>query len=160
MTSFAFILGIVPLVNAEGAGAASRRALGTAVFGGMLAATFLAVFFVPVFFVVIQRFAEYRRGPRGRPGPADARRPSPSRSRRSRPSPPGASSRPDPGPARGTVISPRAPGLRGLDAGRRSANLGPGSGDGRARDLRGEPPCARSEPSGGSGTPGPWPTTS
>jgi len=64
MTSFAFILGIVPLVNAEGAGAASRRALGTAVFGGMLAATFLAVFFVPVFFVVIQTFAERRRRPR------------------------------------------------------------------------------------------------
>ncbi|WP_435010171.1 efflux RND transporter permease subunit [Tundrisphaera lichenicola] len=58
MTSFAFILGIFPLVNAEGAGAASRRALGTAVFGGMLAATFLAVFFVPVFFVIIQRFSE------------------------------------------------------------------------------------------------------
>jgi HAE1 family hydrophobic/amphiphilic exporter-1 len=64
MTSFAFILGIFPLVNAHGAGAASRRALGTAVFGGMIAATFLAVFFVPVFFVVIQRFAESRRRPR------------------------------------------------------------------------------------------------
>jgi hydrophobic/amphiphilic exporter-1 (mainly G- bacteria), HAE1 family len=64
MTSFAFILGIFPLVNAEGAGAASRRALGTAVFGGMLAATFLAVFFVPVFFVVVQRFAEFLRRPR------------------------------------------------------------------------------------------------
>jgi HAE1 family hydrophobic/amphiphilic exporter-1 len=61
MTSFAFILGIVPLVNARGAGAASRQALGTAVFGGMIAATFLAVFFVPVFFVVIQRLNEYRR---------------------------------------------------------------------------------------------------
>ena len=55
MTSFAFILGIYPLVNATGAGAASRRALGTAVFGGMIAATFLAVFFVPVFFVMMQR---------------------------------------------------------------------------------------------------------
>lgn len=61
MTSFAFILGIVPLVNARGAGAASRQALGTAVFGGMLAATFLAVFFVPVFYVVVQRFSEWRR---------------------------------------------------------------------------------------------------
>ncbi|WP_422929927.1 efflux RND transporter permease subunit [Singulisphaera sp. PoT] len=61
MTSFAFILGIVPLVNAHGAGAASRQALGTAVFGGMLAATLLAVFFVPVFYVVIQRFSEYRK---------------------------------------------------------------------------------------------------
>jgi HAE1 family hydrophobic/amphiphilic exporter-1 len=58
MTSFAFILGIFPLVNATGAGAASRRSLGTAVFGGMIAATVLAVFFVPVFFVVMQRLGE------------------------------------------------------------------------------------------------------
>ena len=60
MTSFAFILGIYPLVNASGAGAASRRALGTAVFGGMIAATVLAVFFVPVFYVVMQRLSEFR----------------------------------------------------------------------------------------------------
>ena len=60
MTSFAFILGIVPLVSATGAGAASRRALGTAVFGGMIASTILAVFFVPVFFVVLQRLSELR----------------------------------------------------------------------------------------------------
>jgi len=58
MTSFAFILGIFPLVIANGAGAASRRSLGTAVFGGMIAATFLAVFFVPVFYAVIQRLSE------------------------------------------------------------------------------------------------------
>ena len=63
MTSFAFILGIYPLVNATGAGAASRRSLGTAVFGGMLAATILAVFFVPVFFVMMQRLSEFRRRP-------------------------------------------------------------------------------------------------
>jgi HAE1 family hydrophobic/amphiphilic exporter-1 len=63
MTSFAFILGIYPLVNATGAGAASRRSLGTAVFGGMLAATILAVFFVPVFFVLMQRLSEVRRRP-------------------------------------------------------------------------------------------------
>jgi HAE1 family hydrophobic/amphiphilic exporter-1 len=61
MTSFAFILGIWPLVNATGAGAASRRALGTAVFGGMIASTVLAVFFVPVFFVALQRLSELRR---------------------------------------------------------------------------------------------------
>ena len=61
MTSFAFILGIWPLVNATGAGAASRRALGTAVFGGMIASTALAVFFVPVFFVALQRLSELRR---------------------------------------------------------------------------------------------------
>src|SRR5262245_39174603 len=57
MTSFAFILGVVPLVIAGGAGAASRRALGTAVFGGMIAATLLAIFFVPVLYVVIERLA-------------------------------------------------------------------------------------------------------
>jgi HAE1 family hydrophobic/amphiphilic exporter-1 len=59
MTSFAFILGIYPLVVATGAGATSRRALGTAVFGGMIAGTVLAVFFVPVFFVIVQRFNEW-----------------------------------------------------------------------------------------------------
>ena len=58
MTSFAFILGVIPLVIAQGAGATSRQALGTAVFGGMLAATFLAVVFVPVFYLVIQKFSE------------------------------------------------------------------------------------------------------
>jgi multidrug efflux pump len=54
MTSLAFILGVVPLVVASGAGAASQRAIGTGVMGGMLAATALGVFFVPVFFVVIR----------------------------------------------------------------------------------------------------------
>jgi HAE1 family hydrophobic/amphiphilic exporter-1 len=58
MTSFAFILGILPLVVANGAGSGGQRALGTAVFGGMIASTFLAVFFVPVFFVVIQSIEE------------------------------------------------------------------------------------------------------
>ena len=53
MTSMAFILGVLPLVIATGAGAASRNSIGTGVFGGMLAATFLAIFFVPLFFVVI-----------------------------------------------------------------------------------------------------------
>ena len=50
MTSFAFILGVVPLVLAFGAGAASQRAIGTGVIGGMLTAT-LGVVFVPIFFV-------------------------------------------------------------------------------------------------------------
>src|SRR5690606_3384256 len=58
MTSFAFILGIFPLVIATGAGAASRQSLGTAVFGGMIAATFLAVFFGPVFYNVMQSLSE------------------------------------------------------------------------------------------------------
>ncbi|MEZ5361419.1 MAG: efflux RND transporter permease subunit [Bryobacterales bacterium] len=62
MTSFAFILGVLPLAIATGAGAASRRALGTTVFGGMLAATLLAIFIVPVLYSVIQGIAE-RRSP-------------------------------------------------------------------------------------------------
>ncbi len=57
MTSMAFILGILPLVTASGAGAASRHAIGTGVFGGMLAATFLAIFFVPLFFVITAKLS-------------------------------------------------------------------------------------------------------
>lgn len=60
MTSFAFILGVLPLVVATGAAAASRRSLGTAVCGGMLTSTVLAVFFTPVFFVVFQWISECR----------------------------------------------------------------------------------------------------
>jgi HAE1 family hydrophobic/amphiphilic exporter-1 len=59
MTSFAFILGVFPLVIAEGAGATGHRALGTDVFGGMIASTILAVFFVPVFFVLLQGIQEW-----------------------------------------------------------------------------------------------------
>jgi len=58
MTSFAFILGLVPLVFAEGAGAASRRAVGTAVFGGMIAASVVGIFFIPMLYVVFQRLRE------------------------------------------------------------------------------------------------------
>lgn len=61
MTSMAFILGVVPLVIATGAGAASRNSIGTGVFGGMLTATFLAIFFVPLFFVLIGKIG--RRTP-------------------------------------------------------------------------------------------------
>ena len=50
MTSLAFILGVIPLVFSSGAGAGARHSVGTGVFGGMLAATFLAIFFVPLFF--------------------------------------------------------------------------------------------------------------
>lgn len=63
MTSFAFILGVAPLVWATGAGAASRQALGTAVFGGMISAVVLAVFFVPTFYVAIQSLIEFINGP-------------------------------------------------------------------------------------------------
>jgi len=56
MTSFAFILGVMPLAISTGAGAASRHAVGTGVIGGMIAATVLAIFLVPVFFVVVRKF--------------------------------------------------------------------------------------------------------
>jgi len=56
MTSLAFILGVAPLLVATGAGASSRRALGTTVFSGMLAATLLAVLFVPTLYVITQKF--------------------------------------------------------------------------------------------------------
>jgi len=52
MTSLAFVLGVVPLVFSTGAGAAARRSMGTGVFGGMLAATFIATIFVPLFFTM------------------------------------------------------------------------------------------------------------
>ena len=63
MTSFTFILGVLPLVLASGAGASARRSLGIAVASGMLASTCLAVLFVPAFFVVLQRWME-RKGAR------------------------------------------------------------------------------------------------
>jgi multidrug efflux pump len=56
MTSMAFILGVMPLFLASGAGSASQRAIGTGVIGGMISAVVLAVFFVPIFFVVVRRF--------------------------------------------------------------------------------------------------------
>ena len=62
MTSFAFILGVVPLVAATGAGAAARVSLGLCVFSGMIASTCLAVLFVPSLFVVLQRLEERRKG--------------------------------------------------------------------------------------------------
>jgi HAE1 family hydrophobic/amphiphilic exporter-1 len=61
MTSSAFILGVVPLVLASGAGASARVSIGITVFTGMLASTCLAVLFVPPFFAVAQRFEEWRK---------------------------------------------------------------------------------------------------
>jgi HAE1 family hydrophobic/amphiphilic exporter-1/multidrug efflux pump len=55
MTSLAFVLGVLPLVLAGGAGAGARRSMGTGVFGGMLAATFIATLFIPLFFVILSR---------------------------------------------------------------------------------------------------------
>ncbi|HKY85566.1 MAG TPA: multidrug efflux RND transporter permease subunit [Pseudorhodoplanes sp.] len=59
MTSFAFILGVLPLVLASGAGASARKSIGIAVFSGMIASTCLAVLLVPSFYVVIRRFEEW-----------------------------------------------------------------------------------------------------
>ncbi len=61
MTSFAFILGVLPLVVAEGAGAEMRHSLGVAVFSGMLGVTLFGIFLTPVFFFVIQWFTRPRR---------------------------------------------------------------------------------------------------
>jgi HAE1 family hydrophobic/amphiphilic exporter-1 len=79
MTSFAFILGVVPLVTATGAGANSRISLGLAVFSGMIASTCLAVLFVPSFFTVLQGFEEWRKkrkapkaAPKAEPEPESA----------------------------------------------------------------------------------------
>jgi multidrug efflux pump len=60
MTSFAFILGVVPLMIGEGAGAEMRRTLGIAVFAGMLGVTLFGILLTPVFFYVIQWFADWR----------------------------------------------------------------------------------------------------
>ena len=68
MTSLAFMLGVLPLALANGAGANSQRAIGTGVLGGMVTATVLAVFFVPVFFVVVRRLVPAK--PAVAPAPA------------------------------------------------------------------------------------------
>ncbi|MGZ5054401.1 MAG: efflux RND transporter permease subunit [Methylobacter sp.] len=66
MTSFAFILGVVPLLGASGAGAASQQAIGTVVFGGMLSSTLLAIPLVPVLYVITQRLAIWVAGKMGK----------------------------------------------------------------------------------------------
>jgi hydrophobe/amphiphile efflux-1 (HAE1) family protein len=62
MTSFAFIAGLIPLVIATGAGMLSRRGVGTAVFGGMLAASIIGIFFIPVLYVIFQWLRETIKG--------------------------------------------------------------------------------------------------
>ena len=69
MTSFAFILGVLPLVFATGAGANARRSIGITVASGMLASTCIAVLFVPSFFVVLQRLGERRARKAAGPAP-------------------------------------------------------------------------------------------
>ena len=68
MTSIAFILGLVPLVVATGAAEISRRAVGTAVFGGMLAASSIGIFLVPMLYVTIQGWREAAKNRFGRRG--------------------------------------------------------------------------------------------
>jgi HAE1 family hydrophobic/amphiphilic exporter-1 len=77
MTSFAFILGVLPLVLATGAGANSRKSLGISVFTGMIASTCLAVVFVPAYFVVLQRLDERRRKKKPSAAPAKEAIPEP-----------------------------------------------------------------------------------
>ena len=69
MTSIAFILGLVPLVVATGAAEISRRAVGTAVFGGMLAASSIGIFLVPLLYVTFQRWRETAKHRFGKSGP-------------------------------------------------------------------------------------------
>jgi hydrophobe/amphiphile efflux-1 (HAE1) family protein len=73
MTSLAFVLGVLPLVVAKGAGAAGRHSIGTGIMGGMIAATVLAVFFVPLFFVIVQGVVERVARRIGVPPPGAAR---------------------------------------------------------------------------------------
>jgi len=75
MTSFAFILGCVPLWIASGSGAISRQSIGTTVITGMLAATAIAIFIVPVLFVLVERISN--RGAHGGAAPPPAAAPTP-----------------------------------------------------------------------------------
>ena len=70
MTSFAFIMGVVPLVFSSGAGAEMRHAMGVAVFSGMLGVTFFGLVLTPVFYVVLQGLVERRRVPAVTPTPS------------------------------------------------------------------------------------------
>jgi HAE1 family hydrophobic/amphiphilic exporter-1 len=78
MTSFAFILGVVPLVLAQGAGANARASIGITVFSGMLASTCIAILFLPSMYVIVQRFEDWwamrgsHRAAKPAPAPADA----------------------------------------------------------------------------------------
>ncbi len=79
MTSFAFIMGVIPLVTSSGAGAEMRHAMGVAVFSGMLGVTFFGLFLTPVFYVVLQRMVESRAATggtgRGQARTVDAKEP-------------------------------------------------------------------------------------
>ena len=75
MTSFAFTLGVYPLVNAAGPGAEMRQAIGTAVFSGMIGVTFFGIFLTPVFFSVIMKLFEGKKDRSARSGGVPADRP-------------------------------------------------------------------------------------
>jgi HAE1 family hydrophobic/amphiphilic exporter-1 len=75
MTAFAFILGVVPLAISSGSGAEARKLIGTAVIGGMLAASLIAIFVIPVSFYVVERIAS--RGRAERPAAAPGAAPAP-----------------------------------------------------------------------------------
>jgi multidrug efflux pump subunit AcrB len=69
MTSFAFILGVVPLAFAQGAGAEMRQALGVAVFFGMIGVTLFGLVFTPVFYVVFRHVSDWLPKPPAKPSP-------------------------------------------------------------------------------------------
>lgn len=77
MTALSFIIGIIPLVVATGAGAASRRSLGTPVWGGMIAATFIGIIFIPPLYVLFETWRErlFRQPSPKTPAPATAEKP-------------------------------------------------------------------------------------
>src|SRR5258707_10798977 len=77
MTSFAFILGVVPLLRASGAGAEMRQALGTAVFYGMLGVTFFGLLLTPVFYLVIRSMTERRDRRQDKPAASPITEPAP-----------------------------------------------------------------------------------
>jgi multidrug efflux pump len=108
MTSFAFILGVVPLMLAEGAGAEMRRTLGLAVFAGMLGVTIFGVFLTPVFFFVIDRFTSRRAA-----APAEAApRPAPEHAPEAAPQPASAAA----APAAPEAAPPPAPEIAVVEA--------------------------------------------
>ncbi|SDL21544.1 multidrug efflux pump [Modicisalibacter muralis] len=79
MTSFAFIVGVIPMAIATGASSASRHSIGTAVIGGMLGATLIAIFFVPMFYELVARAEDWFDRKRGKPVEDDGAEPEPDR---------------------------------------------------------------------------------
>jgi Cu/Ag efflux pump CusA len=76
MTSIAFILGVLPLVFASGAGSAGRHSVGTTVFGGMFISTFLNLFIIPVLYIIVRSIVPSKHQPRGE-APTEMEEPTP-----------------------------------------------------------------------------------